>query len=98
MGRIFERKLIEGEPIRVGNRTVTPLVRRTVLYMSAAAARGGAGWMLVRLTPVAVVEREGEQERRIPIRDTTGSARLGLLLGGLVIALVFRYAWRRVGI
>lgn len=91
-GRLQSRT-VRGEPIHVGGRTLTPLIK-VVSYGQAKAtvgtrqvgARGGG---FVRITPVAVLESTPDGENRIPIQDATRSAMLGILgLAAIVTLLV----------
>jgi len=99
-------EVVEGAPIRVGERALVPQVavtsggrRRAFVGREGISGRG---WGFVRMRPVALLERsEGpalsEVEgsgRRIPIRDTTAQALGGLLLAALVIPLLLALAVR----
>ena len=91
-------KIVEGEPIRVGERELTPVVRVTT-YARRRAIVGsnrlaGQGWGFVHLRPVAILERSETGERRIPIRDKTAQALSGLLLAAFIIPLLLAVAVR----
>jgi uncharacterized spore protein YtfJ len=91
-------RIVEGEPIRVGERELVPLMRVTT-YVRRRAFVGsdrlaGQGWGFVRLHPVAVLERSQDGERRIPIEDKTAQALSGLLLAAFVIPLFLALAVR----
>jgi len=55
------------------------------------SARGGG---FVRLRPLGLVERRGEEEHFIPIPDTTGQAMRGMLVAAVVIPLLLILAAR----
>jgi hypothetical protein len=93
-------KIVEGEPIRVGECELVPLVRMTT-YARRRAYVGsdrlaGQGDSFVHLQPVAVLERRESRERRIPIRDKTAQALSGLLLAAFIIPLLLAVAVRLV--
>ena len=88
--------VVDGEPIRVGERELTPLVRVTT-YTRRQAHVGsgqlsGQGWGFVQLRPVAILERSAAGERRIPIRDKTAQMLGGLLLAAFIIPLLLGLA------
>ena len=93
-------RIVEGEPIHVGERELTPLVRVTT-YARRRAFVGsdrlaGQGWGFVRLHPVAILERSKGKERRIPIKDKTAQTLSGLLLAAFIIPLLLAVAVRLV--
>ncbi len=96
MGRRFERKLVRGEPITVGNRTLVPVARVTTFNLSGDSNQGGGGISFTRIAPVAILERMGDEERRIPIPDMTANALGGMLLGAFVMWFMFMLAERIV--
>ncbi len=82
---------VEGNPVRVGERELVPLVRVTTYARRHAfigsdrlAGRGGG---FVHLKPIAILERDAASERRIPIHDKTARALGVLLLAALLIPL-----------
>jgi uncharacterized spore protein YtfJ len=85
-------EMIEGEPIRVGGRELTPLVRVTSRVQRQALVGSdrltGQGWGFVRMQPVALLERSKEGERRISIQDETAQTLDRLFLAALVIPLL----------
>ncbi len=91
-------EVVEGKPIRVGERELVPLVRVTGRVRRRAflgSDRVGAqGWGFVRMRPVAILERDEADERRIPIEDKTVQALGGLLLAAFVIPLLLALAVR----
>jgi hypothetical protein len=66
---------VRGAPLTAGTRQVTPVARVARVRWPG----GGFEWQ----RPVAVEVREGDETRRIPIRDETRRA-----LGGIVLAVV----------
>jgi uncharacterized spore protein YtfJ len=91
-------EVVEGEPIRVGERELVPVVRVTTRGRRRAAVGSGRlagqGWGFVRLRPVAILERSEAGERRFPIRDKTAQALSGLLLAAFIIPLLLAVAVR----
>lgn len=91
-------KTIEGRPIHVGERELVPVVRvetdvRRRTFVGASGLAGeGAGF--VHMRPVAILERDEEGERRIPIHDRTAELLGGLLLTALVIPALMLLAER----
>ena len=91
-------KVVEGRPIRVGERELVPLVRvesqvqRQAFVGNDRLAGQGRGY--VRMHPVAILERSATGERRIPIQDRTAQAIGGLLLAAFVIPLLLALAVR----
>jgi hypothetical protein len=91
-------EVVEGKPIYVGERELVPVmqvetdVRRRAFVGAGGIAGGGSGFVHVR--PVAVLERSGTGERRIPIHDRTVQLLGGLLLAALVIPALMLLAER----
>jgi uncharacterized spore protein YtfJ len=85
-------EIIEGEPIRVGEREIVPVVRVTShdgrrAHVGSHQA-GGYGWGFVQLTPIAILERSPAGEHRLPIQDQTAQALGRLLLAACIIPLL----------
>lgn len=85
-------RAVEGEPIRVGERELVPVVRVTT-YARRRAFVGsdrlaGQGWGFVQLHPIAILERSEVGERRIPLKDRTAQMLGGLLLAAFIIPLL----------
>ncbi len=91
-------EVVEGEPIRVGERELVPMVRVTTSVRRRALVGtdrlAGQGWGFVRMQPVAIVERSKGGKRRIPIQDRTAQALSGLLLAAFIIPLLLAAAIR----
>ncbi|UCC64532.1 MAG: hypothetical protein JSV36_05615 [Anaerolineae bacterium] len=85
-------RLIEGAPVTVGEKRLTPVVRAISWYRRGATVRQGGssgfGAMAVWLQPVAVLEETPDGRRRIPIYDQTGRALLGWALVALAVPVV----------
>ena len=91
-------EIVRGEPIRVGERELVPVVRVTTRARRQAFVGSdrlaGRGWSFVSLRPVAIVERSEMGERHIPIPDRTTQMLGGLLLAAFVIPLLLAVAVR----
>ena len=89
---------IEGQPIQIGERNLVPLVQVTTRGQRRALVSAdrvtGEGWGLVRLRPVAVLERSQEGERRLPIQDRTAQWLGGFLLAAFIVPLLLGVAVR----
>lgn len=89
---------VEGEPIRVGERELVPLVQVTTRVQRQARVGAGhldgRGWGFVRLRPVAVLERGEAGERRLPIQDRTAQWLGGFFLAAFIIPLLLGVAVR----
>ena len=105
-GQPWTTKLIEGDPIQVGQRQLIPLVkvhsiiRRQVTFGTGSSQGGGGG--LVWLRPVAVIERRSDgSEEHIAIPDETWTAIKGMLIGALALPIIYvvvaslAFLWRR---
>ena len=91
-------EIVEGEPIRIGECELVPVVHVTT-YVRRQALVGsdrlaGQGWGFVHLRPVAIVERSEAGERHIPIQNKTAQALSGLLLAAFIIPLLLAVAVR----
>jgi membrane protein implicated in regulation of membrane protease activity len=86
---MVDLRTIEGQPVTVGNVTVTPLAR----LLTVRTPIGGFAWN----RPAAImVEREGRVERR-PIRDITRILQLVMMsISALIlIMLIARFFQRK---
>jgi hypothetical protein len=82
-------RLLYGERIRVGERTVMPVARLSGWHGAGQAegSRGFGGWG--RLTPVEVVVSGPDgTEQHVPISDVTWEALRGLMRAGLALACI----------
>lgn len=90
-------RTLAGDPIPVGDREIVPIVRVTGIGpMRRGRAEGAAGGLL-RAVPVAVIERRGNLERRIVIRDATGEALRAMVAAGVGIWAMLWIVRRRIG-
>jgi hypothetical protein len=92
-------EIVEGKPVRFGQRELVPVVRvESVVQRQALVGDGrlgGGGSGFVHLKPIAILERRvGGSERRIPIPDRTNELIGGLLLLGFIIPLLMLVAVR----
>ena len=91
-------EVVEGKPIRLGERELVPVVRVTSRVRRRAFVGSdrvsAQGWGFVRMRPVAILERDEAGERRIPIEDKTAQALGGLLLAAFIIPLLLALAVR----
>lgn len=91
-------EIVEGEPVLVAERELVPIVRveadmqRRAFVGSSGTAGEGAGF--VHLQPIAILERSGMGERRIPVQDRTAQWLGGLLLAALVVPVLMIIAER----
>ncbi|MEP7200026.1 MAG: hypothetical protein ABI874_09430 [Chloroflexota bacterium] len=74
---------VRGDPIRVGDKTLTPLARRIAVRFDVLGAQGGGG--IEHVQPIDVVEEIDDVSRRIPIADVTGAALRSMLIGAIVV-------------
>jgi len=95
---LIQRRTIQGDPIRVGQKEIAPeaqvtwwLRRRAVIRMDGASG-WGAG--VVSIRPTALVEQGPSGAGRIPIRDETARLLIGLLAGAVFIWFLAEIAVR----
>ena len=95
---LIQRRVVQGEPIRVGQKEIVPEALVTSgLRRSATVGMDGvwgwsAGW--VKIQPTAVIERGLDGERRIPIRDETKRLLIGLAAGAVFVFFLAEMAGR----
>jgi len=86
---LIQRHVVQGEPIRVGQKEIVPEALVTLwLKRSATVGMDGVwGWRAswVKIQPTAVIERGREGVRRIPIRDETKRLLIGLAAGAVFV-------------
>jgi uncharacterized spore protein YtfJ len=96
-----EVRTVPGEPIAVGKRQLTPVVRVTSFARRSGVVGtrhlGGWGMGAVRLQPVAVLETTTAGTRRIPIRDETRTTLMALLAVALALPLLLALLVRLAG-
>ena len=87
----IETEVVRGRPIRAEGRRLVPVARRTVgVWRRATIGRGvsARGGSFVRIRPVGVMVREGEEERLVPIPDRTRQI-LRRFLAAAVLVMLF---------
>jgi hypothetical protein len=89
----YRVETVRGEPYHVGDRTLIPEAR-LVSYGRARATIGEnnvSGWAagFVQVTPLAILERVGGEERRIAITDGTARTIRLLLATALAMTVAF---------
>lgn len=87
--RISER--IVGEPVRIGGRTLRPVVRVRGWRSTGDSASGGGAGARLRVVPesVVVVESDG-REYRVPARDNSRFVLWGLAGAALLVVVASR--------
>jgi hypothetical protein len=95
---LIHRRIIQGEPIRVGQREVVPEAQVT-WWLQRRATIGthhSSGWGVGRVSiqPTALVERGPMGTRRIPIRDETMRMLAGLAAGAVFVWFLAEVAVR----
>jgi hypothetical protein len=89
---MIRRRIIQGDPIRVGQKQVVPeaqvtwwMQRRATIGMNSVWSWGAGA---VNIEPRALIERDltgDRRERRVPIRDETARLLIGLAAGMLFV-------------
>lgn len=93
-------KTVQGEPIVIGEKEFIPVarvvsfVRGSGTVQAKAVAGGGGGF--VRIEPVAILETTPAGTRRLPVRDETRRALMGMLAAALVLPIVLELAVRLI--
>ena len=95
---LIHRRIIRGEPIRVGQRKVVPEAQ-VISWLQRRATVGlhhSSGWGAGRVSirPRALVERGPTGARRIPIRDETTRMLVGLAAGAVFVWFLAEIAVR----
>jgi hypothetical protein len=82
-------RLAAGSHIQVGDRELTPLIGVSVYRRRRAfvgiGREGACARGVVHLRPVGVVDRSGDHEHAVPIRDATAWILSTLTIAGLLI-------------
>lgn len=93
-----QTNVVRGRRLEVEGRDLVPVAQETIGVWRKAtigsdhlSARGGG---FVRVRPLGLVERQGEEERFFPIPDRTGHMLRGLLLAAVVVPLLLILAAR----
>ncbi len=82
-GKLFSRETVRGEPIRIGDRELIPIVRKTTFQLHVPWAGFAAVWA----RPRAVEVREGDTVHRMGIVDVGTMIWLGMLLLAIVTGI-----------
>ena len=95
---LIQRRIVQGEPIRVGQREVIPEAQ-VISWLQRRATIGthrssGLGAGRVSIRPRALVERGPMGTRRIPIRDETMRMLAGLAAGAVFVWFLAEIAVR----
>ena len=91
---------VQGEPIVVGEKELTPIarvisfVRRKGAIKKRGLAGGGGGFVLIE--PMAVVESSPQGIRRLSVRDETRRALAGMLAAALIFPIALELAVRLI--
>jgi hypothetical protein len=95
---LVHRRIVQGSPIRVGHKQVVPeadvswwMRHRATIGLSHAS---GFGVGVVRIRPVALVERGPGGSGRISIHDETARMLVGLAAGAVLIWFLAEIAIR----
>lgn len=93
-------RLVEGAPVIIGDKKLTPVVRVISCNRRQAVVRqgntSGFGFAAAWLWPTAVIEETADGRRRIPVRDETGQTMLALLVIALLVPLALSLLVRLV--
>jgi hypothetical protein len=89
---MIHRRIIQGDPIRVGQKQVVPEARVTwwVQRRATIGMNSTSGWGagVVNIRPRALIELDlgsARPERRVPIPDETARLLIGLAVGTLFV-------------
>ena len=93
--------IVRGDPVRIRDRELVPLVRARSRAKRQASLRGDkvAGWGrgFVHMTPVGILEQRAGRNHYHPIGDRTTRIILGLLVTGLLVPLLLALLVRVLG-
>jgi hypothetical protein len=88
----FKREIIQGQPLRVGDREFVPeaevwsLQAKQIGLQANGASGSGAWWSWSH--PTALVERGPDGKRRVPIPDVNLQFEMVLLAAAIVLPLI----------
>lgn len=82
----IDRRLA-AQPITRGVRTIEPVAQMSGWHWSAGAGASSPVGALVRISPLEVRVREGEQTRTIPLEDPVGKAVQGIFFSALMVSI-----------
>ena len=85
---ITKSDVVEGEPKIVGEKEIVPVAEITSFSRGWGKGENEAGWLFVRINPIAVVEGTADgRSRRIPVRDVNKEMMRTFYAVGLFILL-----------
>ena len=90
---------LEGDPIRLGDRSVTPVGRMTGKRFEGGNEHAGGFGMILTLQPEEIIVRESGQERAISMAPTDTEPLRALFVAGGAVAggcLVIMFLSRRI--
>jgi hypothetical protein len=80
-------RLLTGQQITVGGRTIQPVAKLSGQYGGSQTPRGGGFGAWARMTPVEVIVREADgAEQRVATTNATRQAMRGIASAGLAVA------------
>ncbi len=91
----LQRRIIYGEPLRVGDRQVIPEAKVWSLEFKQASIKrnrlgsGGFHWSWAR--PTAVIDQAGGVERRLPVVDWNLRLEIALLIAAIALPLALMF-------
>jgi hypothetical protein len=84
--RAFSSKVVEGDPITVENRRITPRARVTSLSISALGERFGFGFARTEPTAIIVEDERGRRVMKIP--DLTNLVVTALTVSSILLFVI----------
>ena len=95
---LIQHRIVQGEPIRVGQKQVVPEAQVTwcLRHRATIGTHHSSGWGagVVSIQPTALVECGPMGTRRIPIRDETMRMLAGLAAGAVFVWFLAEVAVR----
>jgi hypothetical protein len=95
---LIQHRIIQGEPIRVGQKEVVPEAQVTswLQHRAVIGTHHSSGWGagIVSIRPIALVEHGPMGTRHIPIHDETVRMLAGLAAGAVFVWFLAKVAVR----
>lgn len=82
----IDRRLV-AQPVTSGARTIEPVAHISGWHWSGGSGAPGQGGALVRIRPVEIRVREGEETRTLPLDDPVRTATSGIIFAALAVSL-----------
>jgi hypothetical protein len=89
---MIQRRVVRGDPIRVGRKEIVPEAQVTwwMRHHATIGAKSTSGWGMgvVSIRPRAIIEHDPDHAgrgRRVPVRDETARMLMGLAAGALFV-------------